>query len=216
MAATLGPSDPLPQNLPPRSQPLQISSSLKPFFRHPPLSPPLSEPLASLSYSLSPEDPHLPTQTLTSPLRPSPPLSDPHLPPQTLTSSLRPSPPPSDHLLPSWTCLPPSYPPPSDSFILPPPSDSEPAASSLSAPLSPLWAESRHPLPSPVWAQSHCSSCSKGAGAWEDLGRPSNPTSWGHHLDKPRFSQAQLLSVQRGSALHPIPPLCWRVTRGEG
>ena len=83
-------------------------------------------------------------------------------------------------------------------------------------PLSPLWAESRHPRPSPVWAQSHCSTCSKGAGAWEDLERPSNPTSWGHHLDKPRFSQAQLLSVQRGSALHPIPPLCWRVTRGEG
>lgn len=90
MAATLRPSDPLPQNLPPRSQPLQISSSLKPFFPHPPLSPPLSEPLASLSYSLSPEDPHLPPQTLTSPLRPSPPPSDPHLLPQTLTSPLRP------------------------------------------------------------------------------------------------------------------------------
>ena len=57
---------------------------------HPPLSPPLSEPLASLSYSLSPEDPHLPPQTLTSPLRPSPPPSDPHLLPQTLTSPLRP------------------------------------------------------------------------------------------------------------------------------
>lgn len=83
MAATLRPSDLLPQNLPPRSQPLQISSSLKPFFPHPPLSPPLSEPLASLSSSLSPADPHLPPQTLTSRLRPSPPHSDPHLLPQT-------------------------------------------------------------------------------------------------------------------------------------
>lgn len=69
MAATLRLSDPLPRNLPPRSQPLQISSSLKPFFPHPPLSP-LSEPLASLSSSLSPPDPHLPTQTTYFPLGP--------------------------------------------------------------------------------------------------------------------------------------------------
>lgn len=86
MAATPRPSNLLPQNLPPRSQSLQISSSLKPFFPHPPLSP-LSEPLASFSYSLSPSDPQLPPQTLTSSLRPPTSLLD--LSSSFISSSLR-------------------------------------------------------------------------------------------------------------------------------
>ena len=145
-----------PQTAPPPSEfasTLRPSSSLLfPQILHPPTPPPTlsppSEPLSSLG----------PSQT-SSDLLPLP---------QTLS-------PPLDNLLLSQICLPPSDPPPSDSFIPPPSSDSEPPAPSLS-PSKPPWAERRHPLP-PIWAQSHFSTGRKAAGEWEGLGPPSSATS---------------------------------------
>lgn len=173
----------LPQNSPPPSDPLQISTFLRPIsFPQP--SPPPSEPLCSLGPFQTSSD-HAPvSQTLTSLLRP-------FLLPQTIDFSPDLSPyfrSSSPQLL---TLIHPQT--GNHQHHLPQPfqTPSGPSTDVL--------------LPSPVWAEPWLH-LSQGAGEWEVLACPSNPTASVLHLDEPRPSEAQFPFLYSGVVLY-IPPL---------